>query len=111
MSPIEVSWLQIEKGQERLYVNMLYALCDEAGEHALTQALVSDLRRQVLSYAKLIGEHNLPLSAAWWGQLGNEAKAVKVETSNSLARSGHAKASGRLNPTHRDSRWRAYWKK
>eukprot|EP00965_Chrysotila_dentata_P181080 5977681-Pleurochrysis_carterae.AAC.1 len=31
MPPLEVSWVQMEKGQQRLYVNMLYALCDEAG--------------------------------------------------------------------------------
>eukprot|EP00965_Chrysotila_dentata_P103066 3402904-Pleurochrysis_carterae.AAC.1 len=33
MAPLEVSWVQMASGQERsLYVNLLYALCGEAGE-------------------------------------------------------------------------------
>eukprot|EP00965_Chrysotila_dentata_P112548 3720289-Pleurochrysis_carterae.AAC.1 len=53
-----MSRVKIEKGQQRLHVNMLYALCHETGElHlpkddarrelALTQAQVSDLRGQI----------------------------------------------------------------
>eukprot|EP00965_Chrysotila_dentata_P058437 1938191-Pleurochrysis_carterae.AAC.1 len=75
MAPLEVSWVQTANGQERLYVNLLDALRDEAGdlhlpkddsrrELALTQAQVSDLRRQILADAKLMEELNFPLSAA-----------------------------------------------
>uniref|UniRef100_A0A7S4BSU0 Uncharacterized protein n=1 Tax=Chrysotila carterae TaxID=13221 RepID=A0A7S4BSU0_CHRCT len=48
MPPLEVSWVQMEKAQQRLYVNMLYALCDKAGELHLPK----DNARQELALVK-----------------------------------------------------------
>eukprot|EP00965_Chrysotila_dentata_P185048 6109208-Pleurochrysis_carterae.AAC.1 len=44
MAPLEMSWVQMASGQERLYVNLLYALCDEVGELHLPK---DDSRREL----------------------------------------------------------------
>mmetsp|Transcript_13116 Transcript_13116/g.27914 ORF Transcript_13116/g.27914 Transcript_13116/m.27914 type:complete len:98 (+) Transcript_13116:679-972(+) len=41
LSPMEVSWVKQGKGQERLYVNLLYVLCDEAGGLHLPRTTVA----------------------------------------------------------------------
>eukprot|EP00965_Chrysotila_dentata_P146009 4823443-Pleurochrysis_carterae.AAC.1 len=55
-------------------------------ELALSQAQVSDIRRQVLADAKLMSERDIPLSPAWWRQLGMEERAVEVETNRALSK-------------------------
>eukprot|EP00965_Chrysotila_dentata_P201386 6180539-Pleurochrysis_carterae.AAC.3 len=44
MPPMEVSWIKMEKGRERLYINLMYSLCDEAGELHLPK---DDARREL----------------------------------------------------------------
>ena len=72
------------------YLNFNYALVDENGElHPpkdsnrneilLTPHEVSEIRTQVVSDVLALGEKDLPLSAGWWRQLGDETKALMAE--------------------------------
>ena len=72
------------------YVNFNFSLVDENGElHppkdanrieiALTAQEVHEVRAQVLSDAMAFSAMNVPLSAAWLRQLGDEAKAQTTE--------------------------------
>jgi hypothetical protein len=72
------------------YINFTFALVDENGElHppkdenrieiALTPQEVHEIRAQVLSDALAFSAMDLPLSAAWLRQLGDETKALTTE--------------------------------
>ena len=86
----EISHVQLARGVQRLYLNISYALSDEAGElHlpednnrieiAYSESDLSEIRAQVATDAALLGEKGLPLSAEWWRQVGNEEKALMAE--------------------------------
>ena len=86
----EISHVHLARGVQRLYLNISYALSDEAGElHlpkdnnrieiAYSESDLSEIRAQVATDAALLGEKGLPLSAEWWRQVGNEEKALVTE--------------------------------
>jgi len=73
------------------YVNFTYALVDETGEvHppkdanrneiTLTPQEMHEIRAQVLSDAAAFSQNDIPLSAAWLRQLGDEEKALMTES-------------------------------
>lgn len=85
----EVSWVTPAQGVDRLYVNFMYVLADEAGElHlpkdasrrelAVSLSFVEQIRAQVLSDAALLVEKGAQLSAGWFTQLGLLSKAMEV---------------------------------
>eukprot|EP00965_Chrysotila_dentata_P032553 1084453-Pleurochrysis_carterae.AAC.2 len=91
MPPLEISLVGIERGQEKLYVNMLFSLYDVAGElHppkddtlrelALTTAQVGKIRRQILVDPELMAKQNFPLSAALQG--GNCGARTELQSWN-----------------------------
>jgi hypothetical protein len=90
ISGAEISHVKLARGVERLYINFMYALTDEAGtmhfpkdaarnEIALNPAQITSLRAQVATDAARMGELGIELSAGWWRQLGNEQAAQMAE--------------------------------
>ena len=90
MSGAEISHVKLARGVERLYINFMYTLTDEAGlmhypkdaarnEIALNPAQISALRAQVATDAARMGEMGIKLSAGWWRQLGDEQAAQMAE--------------------------------
>ena len=90
MPPIEVSHTVHEHGRERLHLNATYVLFNNSGdvhppkdahrnEMALSTELEGSLRQQVLQDVHTLSEQGVPLSAAWWRQLGREETAEQVE--------------------------------
>ena len=84
LPPIEVTWMR-----GNLFVNFMYVLVTEAGEvHppkaserreiALTPALMSAVRRQVLQDVLSLSARHTPLAAGFWRQLGNHAMEAQV---------------------------------
>lgn len=90
ISGAEISHVKLARGVERLYINLMYVLTDEAGtmhfpkdparnEIAFDPAQIIALRAQVATDAALMGEMGIELSAGWWRQLGNEQAAQMAE--------------------------------
>ena len=87
---VEISHVKLARGVERLYVNFMYVLTDEAGlvhypkdaarnEIAMNPAQITAIRAQVATDAARMGEMGINLSAGWWRQLGNEQAAQMAE--------------------------------
>ena len=86
----EISHVKLARSVERLYVNFMYVLTDEAGlvhypkdaarnEIAMNLAQITAIRAQVATDAARMGEMGINLSAGWWRQLGNEQAAQMAE--------------------------------
>ena len=89
--PCEISWVQLTDGRNRLYVNMEYCLfdCDgemhppkdsERREIAMTQEQVQEMRIAVMADVLALSTAGQQLAPGFWRQLGQEEKALEVET-------------------------------
>lgn len=86
----EATWMSPSNGgADRLYMNFMYVLADEAGEvHppkdgnrrelALSESTMTQIREHILSDVALLAQKGVPLSAGWYVQLGLPAKAMEV---------------------------------
>ena len=90
MPRFEISHVKLSRGVERLYVNFMYVLATEAGEVnppkdntrreiSIDSTEMTVLRQQILTDACHLGQMGVPLSAAWWRQLGDESKAAVAQ--------------------------------
>ena len=91
MPPFRASYIKSPEGYETLYVTMLYILTDEDGEFhapkkrsdgievALSAALKTRLRVQVLDDIQFLSTRCAPLSPKYWLQLGNPQQAAEIE--------------------------------
>ena len=89
MPTVEISHSILPYGAERVTFNAQYVLFDNSAEcHkpkdqsrrelSLPEGLEPQLRQQVLQDVLQISEQ-IPISAAWWRQLGQEDRALEVE--------------------------------
>ena len=91
MPPFRASYVKSPEGYETLYVTMLYILTDEDGEFhapkkrsdgievALSAALKTRLRVQVLDDIQFLSTRCAPLSPKYWLQLGNPQRAAEIQ--------------------------------
>lgn len=88
ISPMEVSWVKLEKGYEALYLNFNFVMVDQDGEvHApkdvhrreMSLSGVDMIREQVLLDVRALSHTDCPLGPGWWHQLGMEERAAQVE--------------------------------
>ena len=104
MPPLEISHVVLASGLERTYVNGMYALVTEHGEMhwpkdnerreiQVDPEVESSLRWEVLVEVRALADQGRSLSAGWWRQLGDEARALQVE--HDLANPRAATASRR----------------
>lgn len=77
------------RSEDRLYVNLMYVLSDEAGELHLpkdekkrelsfTNESMQLIRQQILRDARILKDKKAPLSAGWFRQLGELVTAMEV---------------------------------
>ena len=89
MPGIEISYVK-KSGLDRLFVNFMYILSDQAGElHppkdndrleiGMSDDLTREMREQVLLYVGTMAAMKLPLSAAYYRQLGYDSWAMQTE--------------------------------
>ena len=90
MPDFVISHVILDSGLERVYVNGMYALVTESGEMHwpkdekrkeinVAPSLEAELRAEVLSEMRSLGDAGRPLSPGWWRQLQEEDKAREVE--------------------------------
>lgn len=88
ISPMEISWVKMERGYEALYLNFNFVLVDQDGEvHApkdmqrreMALLGMEFIREQVLADVRTLSLKGCPLGPGWWRQLGMPEKAAEVE--------------------------------
>jgi hypothetical protein len=105
--PATISWVRLPSAAERLYANLMYALADHNGEihfpkdEILRELSVSphymtSLRQKLLEEMHQLADRNLPLSAEWWRQLGDQ---VMVDSVRSGGPARRAKMQRLANPS------------
>lgn len=88
---ITISWVK-KSGLDRLYINFMYMLSDESGElHPpkdgerreilMEPEEVREMREQILLDVEEMSKMELPLSAAYYRQLGYDSWAMQTEAS------------------------------
>jgi hypothetical protein len=87
ITPLEISWVSMARGVDRLYINLAYALMDENGElHppkdakrieiGLTQTLQTLIRQQVLSDASAMADQGMAMAPGFLRAMGREQQAM-----------------------------------
>ena len=90
MPPVQISWSRMACGLHRLYVNMIYLLCDENGdlhkpkdmnrrEMTISPAQELAYRAMILQDAQAMEEAGMPLSPGFLRQMGKFVKAQAME--------------------------------
>lgn len=89
ISPMEIAWVQLDKGYDALYLNFNFVMVDEDGEvHApkdlqrreMALSGMEFIREQVLIDVRALTKADCPLGPGWWRQLGMPERAAEVET-------------------------------
>ena len=90
MPPLEISWVHLRRGVDRLYVNYFYVLWDQWGalhppkdnqrrEMTISDELTGNLRTRAWLDANDLSMMGCPLSPSWLRMLGRDSHATRLE--------------------------------